>query len=240
MAKIPDLIKLSPTDLENTAVSFDTQGYNASDADYAKRFPELVAGRDSSIANANANLSGVQDPIYNSVFKQSGLGPLNLGNTSFQQSKNLGQPILAKEQRDRNYFETLFAANPSRTFGLSPGDEANIALANSGAQTQFNAATVGSKINELNAQTAQNAALASTIGGIAGKTVSAGIGGLTQPTTSTDPFLTPNYYGGVTNYAGNYGFPQYGTGGTGDYSSPPTDFGSSYDYTSGSSTTGGF
>jgi hypothetical protein len=234
MPKIPDLVKLDPTALENTAVQYDQQGYDTSDADYKKRFPDLVAGRDFAINNAAADLSGQQDPIYNKAFNQTGLGNINLGSNSFQQSVNTGQPVLAMEQRDRNYFQRLFANNPQRTFGLSPGDVTNIALANTGAQTQFNAQSVGSKINQLNAQTAQNAALAGVLGKVGGTVASAATGAIINSNTPTNTTSTNYFAPGTyaTNYFGNTGQPYYGTGGFGDYSSPPTDFGSSYDYIS--------
>jgi len=186
------LPSLNPAKLEKLAVQGDTLGYNASDADFKKRFPYLAKGRDLAIESAKTNIMGQTDPFVASALKSAGLGSLNFGKNEFAQARNMGQPIAAKEQRDRNYFTRLLADNPARSFGLNSGDISKIALANTNGinmqalgLAQGNAAQA---ISDAQASAANNAALMSAIGQLGATS----IGAFTQSKLS--PTFSPNYY----------------------------------------------
>lgn len=217
MPKAPDLVQLDPAALEKAAVAADTKGYAWSDADYARRFPNLVNARNYAVNNSVSNLGGVQDPSINSALNQSGIGPVNLGN-EFQQSRNLGQPVLAKEQRDRTYFQRLLSENPERTFGLNGGDVARIAAANAGSKMSFDWANFGSKVNAANAKNASSAAgIQALTGGIASAAKS--LGSFFQPktTTTSDPYLNVNQYATGGTYGNYYNAPNLTYNGPGAY-----------------------
>lgn len=202
--KAPKLQKVNVPQVGAQALAADKASYAASDADFANRFPQLVTGRQYNIGNAVSNLNGATDPKISSELQRAGLGSPNLGNTEFAQARSLGQPILAKEQRDRNYFQTLLSNNPQRAFGLSGGDVTNIALANLGAQNAYNQNTFGTRINAANQQIAQNAQLYGAIAGAVGSIGSAGIRAYNQPSVS-DPYLSYGQYSPYT-YPGSTGY----------------------------------
>lgn len=208
MGAPPAFVQLDPTSLQSLAITADKQGYDASDADYAKRFPDLVNARNNSIATAASDLSGNQDPIFNQAFQQSGLGNINLGN-QFQQAKNLGKPILSQEQRNRTYFQDLFKENPERSFGLSSSDVAHVALANSGNKTSYDNAVFGSRINQINANAAQSQQQTQAIAQGAGSLVNAGIKALTPSYTSVNnnPYIldSGNSFANPTGYTTDAG-----------------------------------
>jgi hypothetical protein len=194
---------LNPNKLEAEAVQADQLGYNLSDQDFAKRFPQLVAGRNASMASAESNLAGAPDPFVNNALKAAGLGDINLGTGEFTQARNLGQPIAAKEQRDRAYFQRILGDNPQRAFGLNSGDIARIAVANTNG---VNMAGLGlaqgraqQAISNLSTSAQSNAALISSLGQIAG----AGVKAAGSSGSFASPTLEPGYYN--TGYG--YGLP---------------------------------
>jgi hypothetical protein len=216
--KAAPLVTTNIPQTEQQALAADVASYNRSDADYAQRFPDLVAGRNYNVANAVSNLGGQTDPTITNALKTAGFGGTNMGGTVFQQARAMGQPILAKEQRDRNYFETLLSDNPQRAFGLSGGDVANIALANVGAQNAYNQGTYGTRVGAANAQLLQNAQNSAALYGAIGAIGSAGIKyGASQNYNS--PALSYGYYQpnqsiyyGSNPFAGDSSYGLYGGG----------------------------
>lgn len=197
--KAPPLVTTNVGNAQSVARNADIQAYNLSDADYAKRFPDLVAGRSYNVNNAVSNLEGQTDPHITQALQSAGLGSPDLGNTEFEQARSLGQPILKKEQRDRNYFQTLLSDNPQRAFGLSGGDVANIALSNVGAANSYNQGIYGTRLAGYNQNLLQNAqnnsALISALGSLAG----AGIKYGSQPSYGSST-LNYGYYAGQQPY----------------------------------------
>jgi hypothetical protein len=181
----PKLKQVNIPQAESQATAADIHGYNLSDQDYAKRFPDLVSGRQYNVNNAVSNLQGQTDPHIASAIQGAGLGTPNLGSNEFQQARSLGQPILAKEKRDRNYFQSVLSDNPQRAFGLSGGDVASLAQANIGAQNQFNQNIYGTRIQGYNQNILQNAQLNSALIGSFGSLASTGIKYVAQPSSSS-------------------------------------------------------
>lgn len=192
--KAPALIQTNIPQTAQQALAADVASYGRSDADYAQRFPQLVAGRDYNVNNATTNLNGQTDPSITNALATAGFGGVNMGGTVFQQSRAMGQPILAKEQRDRNYFETLLQDNPQRAFGLSGGDVANIALANVGASNSYNQGVYGTRIAAQNANILQNAQNSAALYGAIGALGSAGIKAYGASQNYNSPTLTSSYY----------------------------------------------
>lgn len=209
---------LNPSKLEKMAVQADQLGYNLSDEDWAKRFPWLAKGRDYAVESARSNLAGERDPFLTNTLKQAGLGDVDFGTGEFKQARNMGQPILQKEQRDRAYFQRLMADNPQRAFGLNAGDIARIAMANTNG-VNMNALGLATgranqAISNINSQAQDNAAMISAFSKIG----STAIGAFANKTNYTSPTLQPGYYN-----APGYAVPQgtySGAGlGWGDYGS---------------------
>lgn len=155
-AKPKKFVPIDPYAVNKLAGATDTAGYAMSDADWAKRFPALVAGREASIQDAASQLEGGQSQQVTDALKKSGLN-VDISGNEFQQAQKLGLPILSKEQRDRTYFQKLLGDNPQRQFGLSGQDVAHIAIANTNSQNNYNQGLFGSRINAYNSQIAQNA-----------------------------------------------------------------------------------
>jgi hypothetical protein len=208
----------TPVDINSTAklaTQYDTAAYARSDADFAQRHPELVSARNSTIADASKQLTGNIGDIATGALATAGLTPeaagMNTGN-EFTSSRSSGDPITAKEGRDRNYFETLLAANPARS-SFSGADAVRIALGNTGNQNALNSALFTSNIQDYNTQQAQAGqnigAYANILGGAATNFAKLS----SAPKTAGSPYLDP-FSGGAYNlpvYTNTYG---YGAGAT--------------------------
>lgn len=149
----PKFTPINTQDVAQQALGADIQGYQMSDADYAKRFPQLVSGRDLNISDALNNLKGGTSPIVSNALSASGLSR-DLGSTETKKARNLGMPISDLQSRDRNYFYNMFT--PERTAGLTGQDIAHIAIANTNNANSYNQGTFGSRINAYNAGVGQN------------------------------------------------------------------------------------
>jgi hypothetical protein len=189
--KTPALAQVNVPNTEGEALAADVVGYGLSDQDYAKRFPQLVAGRNYNVNNAVSNLQGQTDPAVSSALQTAGFGTPNLGSNEFQQAKSLGQPILAKEQRDRTYFQNLLQDNPQRAFGLSGGDVVNLGLANLGAANSYNQSIYGTRVQGANQAILQNAQNMSALYGALG---SVGAAGIKSYANSQSPYLSYSQY----------------------------------------------
>ncbi len=212
--KTPSPVQTNIPQVEQQAIAADQTSYGLSDADFANRFPQLAAGRNYNVADSAYNLAGNTDPQVSGAINKAGLGTPNWGNTEFSQARNAGQPILSKEKRDRNYFQTLLSDNPQRAFGLSGGDVVNLAMANLGAQNQFNQSVYGTRIVGQNQAIAQNAQNAAALYGAIGSLGSAAIKSYGSP-NYTSSYLSPSEYGAYNPYLlSAYGGDPTGTTGT--------------------------
>jgi hypothetical protein len=203
----PNLKQINIGDVSNQMRAADIAGYAASDANLKQRFPAQIAGRDYNIANAASNLRGETDPLMSGTLQTAGFGTPNLGANEFQQARSLGQPILAKEKRDRNYFQTLLRDNPQRQIGPSGEDTANFAMANVAGGNNLNLSTFGTQILAANARAQQaaqaNAALYSSVGSLG----AAGIRSQAQPNYNSPYFSSstyaPYFYSGTSPIIGS-------------------------------------
>lgn len=206
MPKKPSFIQLDPNELQKTAIDYNTKFYDRADADAYARLGNLYPARDAAVANAAADLTG-EDPIYQNVFAQSGLGKVNLGPSAASRSVALRQPVLAGAQRNRNYFETLWKQNPERTFGLNTHDVATIEASNSGNLSAFQGALqqIDARNTEIKAQ--ENAALLGTVVKGAQPLVTAGTNALTEGIGNEAAYYAPSNYLNPSTYvpaAGSY------------------------------------
>lgn len=198
----PKQKKLNAGKLEDKAVKYDTEAYARADADLLKRFPSLVNARDWSIADSGQQLGGDIGSTTRGALESAGLGDeasrMSTG-SEFKTALNMGEGILSKEQRDRNYFERVLAENPARKFGLSGADAVRIAMANTGNTNAINAAGYGTAVNASNAATLQGAqnfgALSNIItGAITNFSRSRSTSPYIDPYNSVYPSVAPNYY----------------------------------------------
>lgn len=184
-----------PININRTATlarAADEAGFRLSDADFAKRFPQLVQGRNFNIADSISNLGGGTSNVVSDSLSRAGLSA-DLGNDEFKKAQALGKPILSIEQRDRNYFSRMLAENPQRTAGLSGGDVTKLAAQNTGALGAYNSQIFGNKINSYNAQIAQG--IQNTSAATSGLASLAGL--FTQNNrTQQSPYLNAGYSGG--------------------------------------------
>jgi hypothetical protein len=195
----PAAPKFVPVDVASTtalSTAADQSSYALSDADFAKRFPQLVAGRQASLNDSISQLGGSIGDQSTGALQAAGLAPeaasMSTGN-EFQTSRNEGQNVLAKESRDRNYFENeLSTEGQLRSFGPSGGNLIQEAVANSG---NLNAANSANYLTGVNAYDASLAQSGQNLGGYASLLSSAIKQYNTQPTpavsTYTDPFSDP-------------------------------------------------
>lgn len=210
----PQAPKFKPIDagvVSAKAKATDIQGYQMSDADYAKRFPQLVKGRQSNIDSAIANVSGGPDKQTSAALASAGLSR-NLGSNEFQKGRSLGQPILQLEQRDQNYFSRMLGDNPQRTAGLSGKNIGEIAASNATGQNAYAQGIYGSNINAYNQQIAQNAQTTSAGIGAFGSLLAGGIKSFNQPPANSGGFLSPTSYGNPYGFgSGSAGFTSPGS-----------------------------
>lgn len=193
------LTPLNVNKLEKLAIQADELGYNLSDEDFARRFPELVAARDYGIESSRLNLAGERDPFIYGALKDSGLGDIDFGTGEHNIERNMGVKIGSKEQRDRTYFQRLLQDNPQRAFGLNSKDIARIALANTNGinmnamgQSQGN---FDQWLANKQGETASQNALISAIGSLG----AAGARAFTNRSYAS-PTLAPSYYAGPQYY----------------------------------------
>ena len=202
---------------QDAALGADIQGYNLSDTAYAapgSYTAPLVTGRGSMIDSLLGESTGGISSQATGALDTAGLEDLATsipGKNEFQTSRNLGQPILAKEQRDRNFASNLLLQNPQRLFGLSGQDVVHIALANTGNVNALNEAVAGTQANAYSSsvvQGAQNfAGLSSLISGFAKNYASSGniFSPYTNPTSIYNPYNSPTFYQPTPEEFGAFG-----------------------------------
>lgn len=187
--------KLTPLNinkLEQIAIQADELGYNLSDEDFARRFPDLVKARDYNIESSRLNIAGERDPFIYNALSEAGLGDIDFGTGVHNIERNMGVKIGSKESRDRTYFQRLLADNPQRAFGLNSKDVARVALANTqGINMNAMGQSEGrlqQALSNASSDAASQAALVGAIGSIGAAGIKAYGGSHVSPT------LSPNYY----------------------------------------------
>lgn len=202
----PRLQTVSIPQSENLLLSQDVSQYALSDADWAARFPGFSAGRSDIIGQLGGELGGGIPSQATGALNTAGLGAeasRMQGANEFQTARNEGQPILAKEQRDRNYASTLLAMNPQRSFGLNAQDVLDIVTSNTGNVNAYKQAIFGSQSNAAISSSLQSAQDFSALTSLLGAGAKVGANYYSSPYTS--PFASPYYSYGNSQFAGSQG-----------------------------------
>lgn len=174
--KPPKLKKADIPALQAEAASVAKRGYQLSDQDLASRVGPLIGARNVSITDSINQLKGGLPSQATGALATAGLVPesksITAGGNEFSTARNLGEGILAKEARDRNYFESELQANPERgdLSGISGSGFLKLMLANSGLANQVNQQVFGTQLQSYNTAVAQQGqnygALTNIIGGL--------------------------------------------------------------------------
>lgn len=192
--QMPPFIQANPQAIQQQALSMDQQAYGLSDADFRQRYPQLWSSQQTFLNNLNTQMSGGVNPQLQNLWARSGLAgavgstgnwSMGTGTTGMANvARNLGLNQQQYQQQLLNQFQTANQTFQPRTFGLSGGDAAQIALSNLAGQNNWNQAQYAYKVQESQFATnlaaqqsvasanAQNASTGSLIGG-AGSAVSA-------------------------------------------------------------------
>lgn len=172
----------SPVNIQSAmaqALQYDVAGYDWSDREFLSRFPGLVATRNKQLDDAFAQLTGPLDPTVEASFTRTGLtagsastgggDPLSaLGMTAGSASRNaasasFANSVLAKQDYDRSYFDSLLSSNPQRAFGLGGSDIAGITAINTGGTNSFNQQDYAAQLAAISGQGAQAVATGQSI-----------------------------------------------------------------------------
>jgi hypothetical protein len=176
-SKPPKLKQVSDPTAENLVFNQSVLGYNLADSSFQTGFTAPLAPAATSMLNQLSTQStGPISTEAQGALATAGLGDetakIDSGN-EFKTAQELGQPILSKEQRDRNYASSILSTPyfAPRSFTLSPSDVAQIAAGNSGNVNAFNQALGQINSNQAVTNTLQNAqdiqALSSLVSGFA-------------------------------------------------------------------------
>lgn len=191
---MPPFIQADPGAIEQQAVTMDQQAYGLSDADFRQRYPQLYNSQQTFLNNLNTQMSGGIAPQLQNTWLRSGLQgavgatgnwSLGTGTTGMANiARNLGLDQMQYQNQILNQFQMANDTFRPRTFGLSGGDTAQIALANLAGQNNWNQAQYAYKVQEsqyaagLGAQQAAlnaNASNANTATGVGAATTGASL-----------------------------------------------------------------
>jgi len=153
---------------EQAGINADQYGYNLSDADFAARFPGLVASRSADQEKAFNEMTGPLAPEVENQFTSSGLakafssfgGGSELGADTGKGSigrntvaTSVANDTMGYQDAARSYFESLLGQNPQRAFGLTGGDLLNLSILDQGNRAQANqqAAGIASQVGAASA-----------------------------------------------------------------------------------------
>lgn len=181
---MPAYVPQNITDIKKQALKSDTTGFATSDADFAKRHPELLGAEKAFELQTEKDQTGNTElmPQLQSEYMRSGLGnalgafgdtgptlaPGSSGEADV--ARNLGMDIQGFQQQNRqNREQSLGLAEglfPRRQFGLTGEDTANLLTTNNLGQNNFNQANYAvqagvaqtnylAQAQNANAQTAQ-------------------------------------------------------------------------------------
>lgn len=167
--KTPHYKKLKYKDARQVAEGLAQRGYAASDKDFQERLPELYAAQQFNSDQIAADMRGdvpsaITDAVRGTGF-MSEAGKMS-GNR-YQQARHLGIPVLAKESRDRNYFEELIKRNkPRGDLTLGGKQLAQIAIGNTNNAAVYSNAAQNASLQQQNVNTQQNAQNMAALGNI--------------------------------------------------------------------------
>jgi hypothetical protein len=169
---MPAFVPANPQAIESQAVSMDQQSYGLSDADFKQRYPQLANAQNTFLNNLNTQMSGNISPQMENVMTTAGLGGAvgSTGNWSLGSgtagmsniARNLGLDQMNYQNQLMNQFQVANNTFQPRTFGISGGDTAQIALSNLAGQNNWNQANYASQVQQAQfaaGQGAQQAAL---------------------------------------------------------------------------------
>lgn len=166
VAAPPAFNPIDVTGTQNLALNTDIEGYNLADADLASRFPGLVSGNKTSVQDAYKQLTGPLDPTVQNSFANSALEsslaatgggnglatPGGAGSASRNAiAASIGNSVQSKQDVDRANLDSVLAANPQRSFGLSGSDVTNLSIANTQNQNEYNQSLYQSQVAQKNA-----------------------------------------------------------------------------------------
>jgi hypothetical protein len=191
---------------------YNTAAFDSSDAAYANpgnapgvpQTGPLVTARNFAIGDLLTQSSGALSSQTGGALATAGLGTEGskiAGPTELATSRNLGQPLLAKEMRDRNFAQSFLAQNPERSIGLTGNQALDILVANTGNINAYNQSiysTQQAAANQGVLQEGQNALGAANLFGGLTSILS---NYLNKPTPYTDPFNS--IWGPGFNYQAN-------------------------------------
>jgi hypothetical protein len=186
---MPPFISADPNAIESQAVSMDQQAYGMSDADFRQRYPELYNSQQTFLNNLNTQMSGGIAPQMENAWLRGGLNQavgatgnwsLGTGTTGMANiARNLGLDQMQYQNQILNQFQMANDTFRPRTFGLSGGDTAQIALANIAGQNNWNQANYAYKVQESQYAAGQGAQQAALNANAANANTATGVGAAT-------------------------------------------------------------
>lgn len=197
--KEPTWTDIDPEAMRKLGIKADQEEYARDDAAFCKLYPDLCAARDFSVKDASAQLGGTNQAVVNALNQAGFSGEAGRfagtgGKQDVQrQSLQLGLPVAALEERNRNYFTRLLGENKPRPFGPNGQDALEFAVSNA-KQQQINADALFQSRTELYnaAQTNANANTAG-LGSAIGSGFSQAIKDYYSTINARDPGLPSNY-----------------------------------------------
>jgi len=198
----PTLRTVNIGNAEGMALNQDENQYAQSDADWLKRFPGLAAGRSSIINELGGEMGGKLPSVTTSTLQTAGLGDEATameGKNEFETARNTGQPILAKEKRDRNYAASLLSMNPPRQLGLSGQDVLDLVTANTGNVNAYKQAMFTTQSNAAATSTLQQANDFSALTSLLSSAAKVGVSAYSPYTSPYSSIYSPS----GSSYLGN-------------------------------------
>jgi hypothetical protein len=187
---MPPFISADPNQIEQQAVTMDQQAYGLSDADFRQRYPALYNSQQTFMNNLNTQMSGNINPQMQNVWARSGLenavgatGNWSLGSGTTGMAnvaRNLGLDQMQYQNQILNQFNMANDTFRPRTFGLSGGDTAQMALANIAGQNNWNQANYAYKVQESQYAAGQGAQQAALNANAANANTATGVGAATS------------------------------------------------------------
>lgn len=170
----PTPVPFYPISIDQTAAQAtqaDQDAFARSDADFASRFPGLVAGQNAQLDQDYKNLTGPLDPTLQNSFVTQGLAKSlnafggNSGTNATTEgsigknaiSGDVANSVLANQDYNRNVFNQDVSQNPLRAIGPSGSDAVSWLIKNTGDQNQINQTNYAGSVNTANAQNAADA-----------------------------------------------------------------------------------
>jgi hypothetical protein len=184
---MPPFITTDPNQIESSAVAMDQQAYGLSDADFRQRYPQLYNTQQTFLNNLNTQMSGGVNPQMQNVWATSGAtnalrstGNWSMGSGTSGMAniaRNLGLDQMTYQNNLNTQFQQANDTFRPRTFGLSGADTAQMLLANTAGQNNWNQANFAYKVQEAQYAAGQGAQQAALNANAANATTSTAVGG---------------------------------------------------------------